>query len=542
MADAMLQLKIAAPPRALSASGPACSSQTALYSRLARLLNQNQKSPVEAFHNATRRLSWERRSQKSNGGDGIHKYIHNLITTVWRTEFLPQEWNEAVVVPLHKKGDKLECNNYRGISLLNTTYKILSKIILNRLKEYENEIIGEHQAGFVKKRSTTDQIYAFKEIIAKCWEYNKEVHALFIDFKKAYDCINRDYIWKTMREFGIPLKLIELCKICVKNSKAKVRIEDEYTEVFHVNTGVRQGDGISPLLFNIVLEKALKKTSQMDKGINIGTVINLLAFADDIVLIAEKKEDLVSLAETLLNEAKKVGLNVSTEKTKYMKIGGTTQTTENIQVRDHQFNSCKEVKYLGVTINDTMTEQVEIENRLAAANRCFWSVNKLMSCRILSRTTKLRIYKTIIQPILLYGSEVWTLSKTSEKKLVTFENKILRKIYGPVCENGIWRIRKNKEIRDLFNEPDIVAKIRHRRMRWTGHVLRRNDESLIKNVWKAEVTGTRRRGRPKLRWKDQIRKDMEKVNITEDVAQDRTIWRQRIGEAKSLLGFKWPWE
>ncbi|KAI5732183.1 hypothetical protein M8J77_022872 [Diaphorina citri] len=148
-----------------------------------------------------------------------------------------------------------------------------------------------------------------------------------------------------------------------------------------------------------------------------------------------------------------------------------------------------------------------------------------MSSKLLSRTTKLRIYKTIIQPVLLYGSEVWTLSKVSEKKLVTFENKILRKIYGPVYENGTWRIKKNKEIRDLFNEPDIVANMRCRRMRWMGHVLRRDDESLIKSVWEGELTGTRRRGRPKLRWKDQIKRDMAKINSTEEDAQDRTVWR-----------------
>uniref|UniRef100_A0A8D8QY66 Endonuclease-reverse transcriptase n=1 Tax=Cacopsylla melanoneura TaxID=428564 RepID=A0A8D8QY66_9HEMI len=144
--------------------------------------------------------------------------------------------------------------------------------------------------------------------------------------------------------------------------------------------------------------------------------------------------------------------------------------------------------------------------------------------------------------VLLYGSEMWALSKSSEKKLVTFENKILRKVFGPVCENGIWRIRKNKEIRDLFNEPDIIAKIRSRRMRWSGHILRRNSDSLIKSIWEADINGTRGRGRPRLRWKDQIRKDMEQIDITEEDAQDRTVWRTRIGEAKSLLGFRWSWE
>uniref|UniRef100_A0A8D8TNG9 Craniofacial development protein 2 n=1 Tax=Cacopsylla melanoneura TaxID=428564 RepID=A0A8D8TNG9_9HEMI len=459
------------------------------------------------------------------GGDIIAKKLHMLILEIWEKEEIPDEWKEAVVIPIFKKGNKHDCNNYRGISLLSTPYKVLSKIVMKRVEAFTDSIIEEHQSGFIKGRSTTDQIFIVKETIAKYWEFDKECFLLFVDFQKAYDSLFRLQIWQQMEKFGIPDKLIRLTKMTVEESKCKVRVNGEMSSSFDVNTGVRQGDGISPLLFNIVLEKTLRKTKLLDKGINIGASINLLAFADDIVLLAEKKEDLVILTETLLTEAKKVGLHVSCEKTKYMRIGGITQTVGNLQVGEYEFQSCKEFKYLGVTITDTVTEQTEIENRLAAANRCFWSVQKLMSSKLLSRTTKLRIYKTIIQPVLLYGSEVWTLSKVSEKKLVTFENKVLRKIYGPVCERGTWRIRKNKEIRDLFNEPDIIANIRCRRMRWTGHVLRRGGESLIKSVWEGEIAGTRRRGRPKLRWKDQIKKDMEQINILEEEAQDRTVWR-----------------
>lgn len=166
-----------------------------------------------------------------------------------------------------------------------------------------------------------------------------------------------------MSEFGIPKKLINLCKLCVLESKAKVRVENEYTETFDVNTGVRQGDGLSPLLFNIVLERTLKRTRELQLGMNVGTIINLLAFADDIVLLVDNKEDLITLAETLINEAKEVGLNVNREKTKYMCIGGRTQRLRRLQVGEHDFQGCSEFKYLGVTITKDNTELVEIENR-----------------------------------------------------------------------------------------------------------------------------------------------------------------------------------
>jgi len=99
------------------------------------------------------------------GGGTICGEIHKLITSVWKKEKLPEEWKESIIVPIHKKGDKRDCNNYRGISLLPTTYKILSNILLSRLTPYAKEIIGEHQCGFRRNRSTIDHIFCIRQIL-----------------------------------------------------------------------------------------------------------------------------------------------------------------------------------------------------------------------------------------------------------------------------------------------------------------------------------------------------------------------------------------
>jgi hypothetical protein len=98
---------------------------------------------------------------------------------------LPQQWKEPITVPIYRKGDKTDCNNYRGISFLSTAYNILSNILLASLTPYVNEIIEDHQCGFRRNRSTMDQIFYIRQIIEKKWEYNGTVHQLFIDFKKA---------------------------------------------------------------------------------------------------------------------------------------------------------------------------------------------------------------------------------------------------------------------------------------------------------------------------------------------------------------------
>jgi hypothetical protein len=93
--------------------------------------------------------------------------IHKLITSIWKKEKLSEEWKELIIVPIHKKGDKTGCNNYRGISLLPTTYKILSNILLSRLIPYAKEIIGDHKCGFRRNRSTIDHIYCIRQILKK---------------------------------------------------------------------------------------------------------------------------------------------------------------------------------------------------------------------------------------------------------------------------------------------------------------------------------------------------------------------------------------
>ena len=121
---------------------------------------------------------------------------------------MPQEWKESIIVPIHKKGDRMDCNNYRGISLLSTSYKILSNILLSRMTPHANEIIGEYQCGFRRNRSSVDHIFSIRQVLEKKWEYNMDICQLFIDFEKAYYSIKRESLYDILIKFGIPKKFL----------------------------------------------------------------------------------------------------------------------------------------------------------------------------------------------------------------------------------------------------------------------------------------------------------------------------------------------
>ena len=113
----------------------------------------------------------------------LRSQIHKLINCIWNKEELPEEWKESITVPIYKKGNKTDCSNYRGTSLLPTKYKILSNILLSRLTPYAEEIIGDHQCGFRCNRSTTDHIFYIRQILDKENAYEEAEHQLFIDYE-----------------------------------------------------------------------------------------------------------------------------------------------------------------------------------------------------------------------------------------------------------------------------------------------------------------------------------------------------------------------
>lgn len=246
-----------------------------------------------------------------HGGPELWNRLHRIIVKVWEDENLPEEWLMGLLIPIHKKGSRYDCENYRGICLLNVSYKILAVILFDRLEVYTEEIIGDYQGGFRKGRSTTDQLFIIRQIMEKAWEYNITIHQLFVDFKQAYDSISREALFEIMEEFGIPRKLIRLTKATLTATKCKILIQGTFSDPFDIITGLRQGDRLSTMLFNLALEKVIRAMSINWKGTIFTSSKQLAAFADDADLIGRGtlavKESFVEMQTT----GKVVGLLVN---------------------------------------------------------------------------------------------------------------------------------------------------------------------------------------------------------------------------------------
>lgn len=472
-------------------------------------------------------------------GVDFEREIHRLISIIWQTETMPDEWNMAVICPLHKKGDILACQNYRGISLLNTAYKVFANVLLSKIIPYVEPNLNEYQCGFRPNRSTTDQIFSLRQILERTHEFNIETHHLFIDFKAANDNVKRSFLYEAMTEIGIPLKLVSLTRMTLTKTISAVRVQTDISEPFETFNGLRQGDALSCVLFNIVLDKCIRDSQIETTGTIYQKSVQVLGYADDLDLIGRTFPAMEMAYLALENAARQAGLHVNMKKTKYLKASkNQSLQPQTVSVGNNTFAAVKDFVYLGSTVTEKNEISTEINRRIMAANRCYFGLRRYFRSKLLSRRTKVLLYKTLLRPVLTYGSETWVLSKKDEHRLLVFERGILRRMFGAVQEDGCWRIRYNHELYNMYSEPNIAKVVKLGRLRWLGHVERMEETRPPKRLLEGKPDGRRSRGRPKLRWLDGVEHDLKNIGVRgwKQKAKNRTVWRDVLDQAKAHSG------
>jgi hypothetical protein len=274
----------------------------------------------------------------------IKEEIHKLLVQIWNEENMPAKWKIGIICPVHKKGDKTDCHNYRGVNLLNVTYKILTGIINGRIMQVTEQRIGEYQCGFQRGRSTTDQIFVVRQIIEEHYEHGSDLHLLFIDHKSVFDSINRRKLVESMHRIGIPKKLVNLARLTLTETYAKVKIENELGREFKYNSGVKQGDGLSTTLFNIILHTAIEKVDK--RGTIFTKLSQICAYADDVAILA-KTEELKRIYQKLEEAVNELSLYMNETKTKYMSVTNKEGRSHNnsVEIGSKRFEKVKKLNF-----------------------------------------------------------------------------------------------------------------------------------------------------------------------------------------------------
>ena len=281
--------------------------------------------------------------------------------------------------------------------------------------------------------------------------------------------------------------------------------------------------------------------TQLDLRGNISTRLKqLMAYADDILITARTKGALIEALHQLKSSSMEVGLRINEEKTKYLKCSKKDTNKEDLNCPNLNLTieQVKHYKYLGSTINDNNSIEEEIKVRIALGTKAYYTNSKFFKSKLVTKYSKLKLYRSVIRPIVTYASETWVLKDSSIQKLLVFERKILRKIFGPTRENLIWRIKTNDELDKLIKHHNIINYIKAQRLSWFGHVQRMPASSNVKKIYKWTPLTTRSKGRPKQRWEDNITQDIRQMNIKNWTAcvQDRATWKNIVEKAKTFKG------
>ena len=188
--------------------------------------------------------------------------LYSLFEEIWEKEEIPAEWKEGYLIKIPKKGDLSRCDNYRGITLLSVPGKILNRINLERMKGKVDQTLREQQAGFRQDRSCTDQIATLRIIVEQSIKWNSSLYINFVDYEKAFDSVDRETLWKVLRHYGVPKKLVNMIKNSYEGMSCRVIHEGQLTKNFEVRTGVRQGCLLSPFLFILVIDWVMKTATK----------------------------------------------------------------------------------------------------------------------------------------------------------------------------------------------------------------------------------------------------------------------------------------
>ena len=299
------------------------------------------------------------------------------------------------------------------------TSKVMLKILQARLQQYVNCELPDVQAGFRKGRGTRDQIANIHWIIGKAREFQKNIYFCLIDYAKAFDHVDQNKLWKTLKEMGIPDHLTYLLRNLCAGQEATVRTGHGTTDWLQIGKGVRQGCILSPCLFNLYAEYIMQSPGldEAQAGIKIARInINNLRYTDDTTLMAES-EELKSLLMKVKEKSEKVGLTLNIQKTKIMPSGPITswqidgETVET--VADSIFLCSK------ITANGDCSH--EINRHLLLGGKVMTNPDSILKSRHITFPTKVCLVKAMFFPVVMYGCESWTIKKAEHRRTDAFE-------------------------------------------------------------------------------------------------------------------------
>jgi hypothetical protein len=418
--------------------------------------------------------------------EGIRSLLLSLFNKILETGLTPSIWSDSILKPIPKGGnqDIYSPMSYRAISLISCMSKLFTALLAKRVMSYiESEYtIEEEQNGFRQNRSCVDHLFSLTSLVRNRLSSNKSTYTAFIDMAKAFDSVNRELLQVKLLEYNINGKLFtSLMNICM-NTRACVKVNEMSTDWFDIRSGVRQGDSISPDLFNIYINDLAREIKACDRGIVIDDIkVNILLYADDIVLLADCEEGLGQLLKVLSEWCECWRLKLNIDKTKVVHFRPSTKrcTKKVFWFRESKIEVVDNYKYLGFVLDCHMNYKDGSEVLADAGSRAFNSIIIKSKClNGLGYKTFVTLYTSGVIPVVDYASEIWGYAKSVRSDIT--HNKAIKYFLGVP-----------KYTPNAASQLDIgllTPKYRRikRMLQYWNRLIKMNDERLTKQLFKCD--------------------------------------------------------
>ena len=423
-----------------------------------------------------------------NGTNFLLNSLVKLFNLIFKTGKFPTIWNTSLLVLLHKKGDKLDPANYRGISITSNLGKLFNRIIHDRLYNfiYENNLISENQIGFKKNSRTSDHIFTLKSITDHYKQKGKKVFAAFIDLKKAFDTVWRIGLFYKLIDKGIPNRLYNIISSMYTETTYRLKFQHAISQSYKSERGVKQGDVLSPLLFNFYIDDLVQAfNNNATHPVSIGnTSLSILLYADDIVLLSESKSGLQQCLDILSKYCMSWKLHVNTCKSKVLIFNSNGKSHQDeFQFLDTSLETVKQYIYLGITMKFNGNFDIAISTLADKARKALFKIKRVIGlnnpCKLLEK-----LFDTMVVPILLYGCEAWGIPKTNYQEATHYEKvhlKFIKEILGVHCKVS------NDACRAELSRLPLQKIVLQSCIKFLDHIQNQN-ESLVNKIYQATKT------------------------------------------------------
>jgi hypothetical protein len=392
---------------------------------------------------------------------------------------------------------------------MSVSAKLYNKLLLERLRDKLDAKLRYNQNGFRSLRSTAQHVLSLRRLFEEVKDSSTaKLVSIFIDFSKAFDSIDWNYIENILLSYGVPNELVEAIMSIYYGAKAAVKANGNISDSFDLGVGVLQGDTLAPYLFVIVLDWVMRNAIDDSLGFPIiepsktktriikpGLYLADLDFADDIALLSNNIDKAQKLLLSVEKWALKVGLKINVDKTVYLLVGNWDKSlTINLQLSSGvKLQAVNDFKYLGSWLLNSTND---FKIRKGAAWSACKQLNRIWRSDYLDDKLKLNLFKALVESILLYNATTWTITKTLAKQLDGTYNKMLRYALNIVYKAGE-RLMTNEEIYSKHKIIPISRALQARRLKFAGHCHRSIQSAYqpIQYLLLWDIKGSKKRGR-----------------------------------------------